>query len=205
VSRDKRPIVPAPKQRVRYPRVGVVWGAFAAGTLSGLVTPAIARADCALPEHKGAVDPGGKATGKKGTKTMPVAVNEHPPLPGRMVAPHPPRPQALGGEPMPVQPPGQAVSPKPPTPPPLPREPLGGVEAPVAPVAPQGGPASVAPPQPKPHPLGGKPMAPKPPKPDHLDGDQAHVGRPIYIHPHGPDEPCLPPGLNTGRLIIKFS
>ena len=196
MSRSRLPIRPAPPTRPRYPRAGVVWGAFAAGALG--VAPAIARADCALPEHGGAVDPGGKGTVKKGGKkpTTPVKIDPRP-LPGKVAMPVPPKPPTqLGGEPMQVTPPGMMVAPRPPVPPPPP---------------PNGGPVGVSPPLPPSHPTGGKPVSPEPPKPPstpskpdpQLDGDVAHVGSVRYIHPHGPDEPCLPPG--SGRLVIRFA
>jgi hypothetical protein len=207
VSRPRLPIRPAPPSRPRYPRVGAVWGAFAAGTLSGLLSPAIAHADCALPEHRGAVDPGTPGTVKKpGKKPIAAVADDPPPLPGKRVPlPRPEPPRQVGGEPMRVDPPGVMVAPRPLPPPPQPL--TDDVPPAVAhPIAPSGGPVHVTPP-PLPHPLGGKPIAPQAPRPKRaepqLDGDVAHVGSVRYIHPHGPDDPCLPPG--AGRLVIKLT
>jgi len=155
-AHSKLPIRPARRTSPRYPRVGVVWGAFAAGTL--VVGPSMAQADCALPAHRGAVDPGGNGKGHKAPRPTPVAVSQ--PLPGKIAAPKP-------------TPPGEAVAVQPPAPIGPPQQIRGG-----------GQPARVAPP---------KPPAKVPPrKVPPLDGDVAHVGpfRTLYVHPHGPDEPC---------------
>ena len=109
-ARDIRPIVPAPASRPRYPRVGAVWGAFAAGTLGVSLVPSAAHADCALPAHAGTVDPAasegktgdGTTSDGKNTKAKKPKVpkfEEPRPLPGRMLPPQPP-----GGEPMMVAP-----------------------------------------------------------------------------------------------------
>src|SRR5204863_406573 len=68
-----------------YPRARVVWGAFAAGTL---FAPVAAHADCALPSHKGAVDPGAHGIVKKASA---VATRVHAePLPGKILSVRPP-------------------------------------------------------------------------------------------------------------------
>jgi len=176
--------------------MNAVWQAFAAGTL-GALSPQIASADCALPSHESSIDAqssrpitGVKAPPittakpviKAGVRAPPPIVTpvppvEHPPLPGRMVAPTPPVPRKLGGAP---------VAPAPA----IPRQ-LGG------------GPVSVEPPPKTPQP---KPPKPRPPE-QHLDGEMGFVApaaAPIHLHPHGPDEPCHPPG-EQAPLVVRWS
>ena len=197
--RERLPIRPAPTVAPRYPRVGVVWSAFAAGTLGGALVVPAAHADCALPSHTGSATPGDpgpadKGHGKKGTAKTPTPPPPRPDLPGKLAAALPPPP--LGGEPMAV---GVVT-------------PMGTLQRTAPPPTPRGGPIHVTPPLPGsepavalPRPFG-RPGTPakKKPEPVGLDGDTAHVGPLRYIHPHGPDEPCLGPDERTGRLVIRF-
>src|SRR5262245_40147467 len=159
--RQVRPIQPAPPTRPRYPRVGVVWRAFAAGGLSAVLGPSIARAECSLPTAKesdhGAFLPsaiGGKKNGKKATP-MP-----RPQLPGKLMSTLP-----VPGTRIPVSPPSERR--------------LGGVVASVEPppLAPRGEPARVVPPPPPGRSAPAKPATTptQKPEPVHVDGDVAHV------------------------------
>ncbi len=167
MKRQPRAIVPALPARVRYPRFGVVWGAFAAGTLG----PLLAHADCALPDHTATTD----ATPSSAAKRQPLAVGDEK---GAKKAAEPKRiSMRTAGVPARVEP----VS-VPPTPAVTPV--VDGQRPSVAPPVPGGlAPAHPATPPPQP-----------PKKPPAPPSEEPHAGldeeRSVVIHPHGPDEPC---------------
>ncbi len=181
MKRAARPITPAPIARTRYPRVGAVWGAFAAGTLGGAagLTGGVARADCALPAHEGAAD------AQRGKRAAALPKGNESAIAKKSSAPRVEKKAKVrvAIEPI-MHTGGVAVSVHPPK--------LPDYLPPVPPRHER--PAQAQPPAVPPQP---------PPEPDESQIGPGPPEHTVLIHPHRPDEPCQ--HGEAGSFLVRYT